>query len=113
MTYHDISFEYDLSSVVSAVNADMQLVFDDINKQSSDEDVRHDVNKVTPPSPPQRSERMIIDIDNNDVSELDDASVTRLTNSADTVTPMKSTTSSNDNAKMVDSDESRKRKHIT
>lgn len=101
--YQDNCYEYELYRLIAEVDADIQLVLDGQRQSSRDEE--HNVNKVTPPSPLQRSERMIIDIENHE-SELDDASVTRLTNSADSVTPLKPL--SYDNIKQVDSEESRK-----
>jgi len=98
---HENPIEYELYRLLAEVDTDIKLVLD--NPKQSASDVEHNVNKVTPPSPPQR---MIIDIENND-SELDDASITRLTNSADTVTPLKPL--SYDNIRQVDSEESRKK----
>lgn len=103
INYPDKRCEYDLYRVIAEVHADIQLVLDGQRQSSRDEE--RNVNKVTPPSPLQRSERMIIDIENNE-TELDDASVTRLTNSADSVTPLKPL--SYDNIKLIDSEESRK-----
>ena len=103
VTHQDNRYEYELYRVIAEVDTDIQLVLNGQRQSSRDEE--RNVNKVTPPSPLQRSERMIIDIENND-SELDDASVTRLTNSADAVTPLKPL--SYDNIKHIDSEESRK-----
>lgn len=100
-THNDCNF--DLYRVIAEVEADIQLVLDGQRQLSRDEE--RNVNKVTPPSPVQRSDRMIIDIENNE-SEVDDASVTRLTNSADSVTPLKPL--SYDTVKQIDSEESTK-----
>jgi len=103
VNYTHIDCKIDLYRVIAEVDADIQLVLDGQRQSSRDEE--RNVNKVTPPSPLQRAERMIIDIENNE-TELDDASVTRLTNSADSVTPLKPL--SYDNVKLIDSVESRK-----